>query len=77
MIRTVSRWGHVLDARREDEFRLGRLPQALNILRFLKLEHRLAELPSGADVAAYLSQVPSFLRDRRAFERARLRGAPV
>ena len=43
----------MLDARREDEFRLGRLPHALNILRFLELEHRLAELPSGADVAAY------------------------
>lgn len=42
----------VLDVRLEDEFRLGRLPHALNI-PFSELEHRLAELPSGAEVVAY------------------------
>jgi ArsR family transcriptional regulator len=42
----------VLDVRPEDEFRLGRLPRALNI-PFSELERRLAELPSGADVVAY------------------------
>ncbi|MGC2785138.1 MAG: metalloregulator ArsR/SmtB family transcription factor [Roseiarcus sp.] len=42
----------VLDVRPEDEFRLGRLPHALNI-PFSELEHRLAELPSGAEVVAY------------------------
>ncbi|HEY1863385.1 MAG TPA: metalloregulator ArsR/SmtB family transcription factor [Roseiarcus sp.] len=42
----------VLDVRPEDEFRLGRLPRALNI-PFSQLEHRLAELPSGAAVVAY------------------------
>lgn len=42
----------VLDVRPEDEFQLGRLPHALNI-PFSELEHRLAELPSGAEVVAY------------------------
>ena len=42
----------VLDVRPEDEFQLGRLPRALNI-PLSQLEHRLAELPSGADVVAY------------------------
>jgi rhodanese-related sulfurtransferase/DNA-binding HxlR family transcriptional regulator len=42
----------VLDVRPEDEFRLGRLPHALNI-PFSQLERRLAELPSRADVVAY------------------------
>ena len=42
----------VLDVRPEDEFRLGRLPRALNI-PFSQLEHRLAELPLGAEVVAY------------------------
>jgi rhodanese-related sulfurtransferase/predicted transcriptional regulator len=42
----------VLDVRPEDEFRLGRLPRALNI-PFSQLERRLAELPSGAEVVAY------------------------
>jgi ArsR family transcriptional regulator len=42
----------VLDVRSEDEFRLGRLPRALNI-PFSQLERRLAELPSGAEVVAY------------------------
>jgi len=42
----------VLDVRPEDEFRLGHLPRALNI-PLSELDHRLAELPSGAEVAAY------------------------
>jgi ArsR family transcriptional regulator len=42
----------VLDVRPEDEFRLGRLPRALNI-PLSQLEHRFAELPLGADVVAY------------------------
>ena len=42
----------VLDVRPEDEFRLGRLPRALNI-PLSQLERRLAELPLGADVVAY------------------------
>jgi rhodanese-related sulfurtransferase/DNA-binding HxlR family transcriptional regulator len=42
----------VLDVRPEDEFRLGRLPRALNI-PLSELEHRLAELPHGPDVVAY------------------------
>jgi ArsR family transcriptional regulator len=42
----------VLDVRSEVEFRLGRLPCALNI-PLSELEHRLSELPSGADVVAY------------------------
>ena len=41
----------VLDVRPEDEFRLGRLPRALNI-PLSQLERRLAELPLGADVVA-------------------------
>ena len=42
----------MLDVRPEDEFRLGHLPRALNI-PLSELDHRLAELPSGAEVAAY------------------------
>jgi ArsR family transcriptional regulator len=42
----------VLDVRPEDEFQLGRPPRALNI-PLSDLEHRLAELPRGADVVAY------------------------
>ncbi|MBV8794683.1 MAG: ArsR family transcriptional regulator [Hyphomicrobiales bacterium] len=42
----------VLDVRPEDEFRLGRLPRALNI-PLSQLERRLAELPAGAEIVAY------------------------
>src|ERR1700749_1048866 len=42
----------VLDVRPEDEFRLGRLPRALNI-PLSKLDRRLAELPPGAEIVAY------------------------
>jgi rhodanese-related sulfurtransferase/DNA-binding HxlR family transcriptional regulator len=42
----------VLDVRPEDEFRLGRLPRALNI-PLSQLERRLAELPPGAEIVAY------------------------
>ena len=42
----------VLDVRPEDEFRLGHLPDALNI-PFSELERRLAELPLGREVVAY------------------------
>jgi rhodanese-related sulfurtransferase/DNA-binding transcriptional ArsR family regulator len=42
----------VLDVRPGDEFRLGHLPRALNI-PLPELEHRLAELPLSAEVAAY------------------------
>jgi rhodanese-related sulfurtransferase/DNA-binding HxlR family transcriptional regulator len=42
----------VLDVRPEDEFRLGRLPRALNI-PLPELAHRLAGLPRDAEVVAY------------------------
>ena len=42
----------VLDVRPEDEFRLGRLPRALNI-PLSQLERRLAELPPCAEIVAY------------------------
>jgi ArsR family transcriptional regulator len=42
----------VLDVRSESEFRLGHLPNALNI-PLLELEHRLAELPQNREVVAY------------------------
>src|SRR5215470_8104262 len=42
----------VLDVRREDEFRQGHLPGALNI-PLAQLERRLAELPADREIVAY------------------------
>lgn len=42
----------VLDVRPESEFRLGHLPQAINI-PWPELEHRLAELPQDREIIAY------------------------
>jgi ArsR family transcriptional regulator len=42
----------VLDVRSEDEFRLGHLPNALNI-PYRELEHRLSEIPQDRAVVAY------------------------
>lgn len=42
----------VLDVRPADEFAAGHLPRAVNI-PLPELEHRLAELPPGAEVVAY------------------------